>query len=1147
MSTTMVPDNIAKEHLLLAIKEIDVQGVRKGRHSSTYDLVFQGNMYPPKLVISIANRFANGVELEPSEFPAGMETPAFKLLIQEGFKIVPKQDPAKSLIEKYKSHIQVTRLKDELYKWELIREFEGRPDTKADNFQQEIKNLKFSNLAYHMSIAVLNHIAQENIEGLRQIFETLFDEKQLLGDRIAAFTEGANRVYLEINPNEKDHHYQDERSIATYLTFHNPQKYTLYKAGFYKKYCDLIGEPVATKNKKYVHYMVLVNDFITKYIEPDKELINQVKSLMPEYYNGTNHLLLAQDILYQTLEKKNDINYWVFQGNPDVYDFKTALKENLLTDWSIRAHKNKIAVGDKVIIWLTGDKSGCYALADITSEPQIKESSPDDHLWKENQGNDLKANLKITHNLIDNPIGKSMISELTELKVGNQGTNFSATKDEYETVRRLAEGVLSNGDSTQQYWLYAPGTNAELWDDFYNAGIMGLGWDDLGDLDDYSSKEEITQKLQALEGTKSSKKNDATANYEFRHDIEIGDVIIVKKGRGILLGYGVVLSEYYYDNNRGTFQKCRKVEWKLKGSWQVEHTLALKTLTNLTGYDSSNPKYEKYYEQLLALMKGDQLSYNYKSDFAVWLNNKYPKTSGTASSYLKAIDMLNEKVEFNIYEVDDLKQLENLYAELIEEQRNVDGKYYFEAAPSYSTRGFFSASVGQYIMFLKESGSIAGANTSSNYPLNMILYGPPGTGKTYRLKNDFFARYTSSEVTVTRDEYLKNLCASLAWWEVIALAVLDMKRAKVSDIFQHELVQHKSTASNSKSVTPTIWGQLQSHTIEECEFVNVSKRFQILIFNKTENSEWEVILEKVEEQVPELLTLKDEIDTYQPLTKTKKRYVFTTFHQSYSYEDFIEGIKPIVHADESSPENGKQVIYEIQPGLFRQIVDEALEDPNNNYAIFIDEINRGNIANIFGELITLIEDDKRIGMDNYIPAKLPYSGDEFGVPPNLHIFGTMNTADRSVEALDTALRRRFSFIEVNPEPELLNQDIYKCDGINLANMLYSMNGRLEKLLDKDYCIGHSYFMSIHDRKEPLEELRQTFVNKILPLLQEYFYGDWGKIGLVIGNGFVKKEVGTVKFLSDGIDEEYEEYIERPVYRFTNPEDWNLATFTSIYE
>jgi len=227
--------------------------------------------------------------------------------------------------------------------------------------------------------------------------------------------------------------------------------------------------------------------------------------------------------------------------------------------------------------------------------------------------------------------------------------------------------------------------------------------------------------------------------------------------------------------------------------------------------------------------------------------------------------------------------------------------------------------------------------------------------------------------------------------------------------------------------------------------------------------------------------------------------------------------------------------------------NRARNDSSNNYAIFIDEINRGNISSIFGELITLIEDDKREGKPNEIKATLPYSKKHFSVPNNLYIIGTMNTADRSVEALDTALRRRFSFIEMNPEPEKLNTDVFKCMGIDLEALLNSINARIEKLLDKDYCIGHSYFMTITNRKEPLGEMKIIFQNKILPLLQEYFYGDWGKILLVIGKEFVETKKNTIKFLSTDSYEDFEEYDEKPIYNFTNPSSWILDSFKSIYE
>lgn len=171
------------------------------------------------------------------------------------------------------------------------------------------------------------------------------------------------------------------------------------------------------------------------------------------------------------------------------------------------------------------------------------------------------------------------------------------------------------------------------------------------------------------------------------------------------------------------------------------------------------------------------------------------------------------------------------------------------------------------------------------------------------------------------------------------------------------------------------------------------------------------------------------------------------------------------------------------------------EDRSQPYVFIIDEINRGNVAQIFGELITLIEDDKRLSMPEMIKLDLLYSKLKFCVPPNLYIIGTMNTADRSVEALDTALRRRFAFEEKMPNPNLLTRSV---SGISLQSLLSKINERIELLLDRDHTIGHSYFINVTDESE----LKQAFKNKILPLLQEYFYGDYGKIGLVLGAGFV---------------------------------------------
>jgi len=274
--------------------------------------------------------------------------------------------------------------------------------------------------------------------------------------------------------------------------------------------------------------------------------------------------------------------------------------------------------------------------------------------------------------------------------------------------------------------------------------------------------------------------------------------------------------------------------------------------------------------------------------------------------------------------------------------------------------------------------------------------------------------------------------------------------------------------------------------------------------------------------------------------KEDGRIVFTTFHQSMSYEDFIEGIKPDL--------TGTSLHYKIEDGLFKLISDKAAGDSQNNYVLIIDEINRGNVANIFGELITLIEDDKRTTKFNKdtglyernpegIIIKLPYSKTkDFGVPGNLYIIGTMNTADRSVEALDSALRRRFSFVEMMPKPELL--DHVKIEGIGktLEELLSTINKRIEVLKDREHQIGHSYFM-MFVKKDPagivvnstasLDDLKAVFTDKIIPLLQEYFYGDYEKIQLVLGDGFVKDvkvTPGTHTFAAESVDVEMPEKI-----------------------
>ena len=240
-----------------------------------------------------------------------------------------------------------------------------------------------------------------------------------------------------------------------------------------------------------------------------------------------------------------------------------------------------------------------------------------------------------------------------------------------------------------------------------------------------------------------------------------------------------------------------------------------------------------------------------------------------------------------------------------------------------------------------------------------------------------------------------------------------------------------------------------------------------------------------------IFKLKNDDEVFKKFKEYKDRNLikFITFHQSYGYEDFIEGIRPQL-GNES-----KDLKYILHSGIFKDMCSRAKNDKENNYILIIDEINRGNISKIFGELISLIEPSKREGEKEEMEVILPYSKEKFTIPKNLYIIGTMNTADRSIALLDIALRRRFNFIEIMPEYNVLKE----VEDIKVNLLLSSINEKIEFLLDREHTIGHSYFLNI----STFEELVKVFKNSIIPLLQEYFYDDFEKIKTIFSNnGFI---------------------------------------------
>ncbi|MFJ2527029.1 McrB family protein [Pseudomonas helmanticensis] len=301
-----------------------------------------------------------------------------------------------------------------------------------------------------------------------------------------------------------------------------------------------------------------------------------------------------------------------------------------------------------------------------------------------------------------------------------------------------------------------------------------------------------------------------------------------------------------------------------------------------------------------------------------------------------------------------------------------------------------------------------------------------------------------------------------------------------------------------------------------------------------------------------------------------KRYEFVTFHQSYGYEEFVEGLRPVLvdpenlASEKPQAESSRDVRYEIKKGAFLRLCEEAEKHPDQQYAMVIDEINRGNISKIFGELITLIEGDKRKGGKYEVTLTLPYSGKPFSVPSNVNVIGTMNTADRSLASVDTALRRRFEFFELMPDPDVLKAIVVSRGQyeIRLDRLLTAINRRIEALYDREHTIGHAYFTPLENvaDEQRFQSLAAIFRTRIIPLLEEYFFEDWQKIRLVLGDN--QKKLTALQFVQEegndgdlqglfGSSQDLDEYSLRPRYRlnkdaFDDPQAY-VDTYATLPE
>lgn len=473
---------------------------------------------------------------------------------------------------------------------------------------------------------------------------------------------------------------------------------------------------------------------------------------------------------------------------------------------------------------------------------------------------------------------------------------------------------------------------------------------------------------------------------------------------------------------------------------------------------------------------------------------------------------------------------------------------------------------------ITESTDQNNSNPNKNKTLNQILYGPPGTGKTYSTISRAVAIIENKKPEVVEAEAETNFTHLKSRYDKY------VNEGKIVFTTFHQSMAYEDFIEGIKPKMPESEDEVEdesaigglNYVIEDGIFKQLcndarKKEIQEYDFDQLWSSFATHILNSIEEvvftSVSSEIKLEKELSTLNSLKiRFKKSW---DINESQGTKIFQVGKEPMrklfdARIDVSNPKENKwgEVKNILSAGrattyyaVYRSFFQHAnLADLFNKkdglkpHVLIIDEINRGNISQIFGELITLIEDDKREDRKAELHVTLPYSKKPFSVPDNVYIIGTMNTADRSVEALDTALRRRFSFVPKMPDEDKLTAVF---DGIELSKLLRSINERLRILKDNDHTIGHAWLMGISD----FDGLKKVFTDKILPLLQEYFYNDYEKLGLVLGEAFFDDALSVKKesFAAFKIGEELaSRYYDIKKLTLKEPKNWTKDDFLQIY-
>lgn len=609
---------------------------------------------------------------------------------------------------------------------------------------------------------------------------------------------------------------------------------------------------------------------------------------------------------------------------------------------------------------------------------------------------------------------KRVMNELDE-KMKSESLGFSNYAEfsyaAYKQDQSDSTNATKPKDGTINYWMYAPGENASEWPKCQSDGMMCIHWNDLGNLTQYATREEIRTAVKRFYPTDGNAKNDSLCLWQFSNEMKPGDIVFAKRGLGKIIGRGVIESDYFYDDATDGFKHKRKVKWTHVGEWDAIGKNAMKTLTCIT-------QYADYVKKLNALVEGGEVVSPETSEKQYWWLVANPKIWSLADT------KVGEEQNYTLYNANGHQR--RIFQNFLNAKKG-DIVIGYESTPTKQIVGLLEISRGNdgKSIYFKKIENLPNPIDFS------VLKATPELGEMEYMKNP-----QGSFFRVTPEEF-DNLMELIREYNPLPNNEKHEKYTK-NDFLDEVYIGHEDYEKLKSLLTRKKNLILQGAPGVGKTFA--AKRLAYSIMGEKDDS----------------------------------KIVQVQFHQNYSYEDFVMGYKPT--------ENGG---FELKNGIFYRFCKKAAADREHNYFFIIDEINRGNMSKIFGELLMLIENDYR---DK--PIQMSYREESFSVPSNLYIIGMMNTADRSLAMIDYALRRRFSFFEMKPGfkthsfvgyLEKLNNRCLE----RLVEAIVELNKTIENddSLGSGFCIGHSYLCNLNNNID----LESIVEYDIIPMLREYWF------------------------------------------------------------